>query len=161
MKINLLSILLLASSAGGAEILFKDGTKIQADIHDPKPEGVILMVGEKVYLHHYPFNKEAPAPPDYNSKDNPVSLPSCVPMRVSFFYLSQKTQDELSERYKKAGTEKAIGIAYGIEKDKYKTVEDLKLVPSQEKTRNWQTKALIEFHFPIDTQKVIWGKFLK
>lgn len=161
MKINLLGLLALVSSASAAEILFKDGTKITADIYDPRPDGIILMVDKKVYLHHYPFNKESPAPPDYNVRDNPFYLPSCVPTRVSFFYLSQKTQDELAERYKKVGTEKAIGIAYAIEKDKYKTMEDLKLLPSLEKTRKWEYKALLEFHFAIDTQKVIWGKFLK
>lgn len=165
MKINLLSLsfglLTLAFPVSAAEILFKDGTKINADLFDAKPEGVVLLVGGKVYIHHYPVHADAFAPPGKNAYDNPFYFPSCAPTRISFFHFSRKTQDELMARYNKAGTPRAKAISEKIEQEKYLTPKDLDLVPTAEKSYIWLLKVSTEFCYQLDTQKAVLGKNLK
>ncbi len=157
----LLAFLAVTFSTAGAELFFKDGTKVNADLFDAKPEGVVLLIQGKVYIHHYPFHKEAFAPPEHNAFDNPFHLPSCAPTRISYFHFAKNTQDDLVSKYKKVGTPAAIAIAERIESDKYISPKELKLEPAENKSLHWRAKVLKEFHYSFDTKKAVWGNNLQ
>jgi len=120
--------LLIAFNIEAATFKFKDGTIVQGEIFqrpfsigNPSPEGLILKVNKKFYMHHYPsktFSKEviidhgngtytiknvtenypAPAPPEEGPM-NPHELPICVPARINFIHFAPETLNNLYKYY--------------------------------------------------------------
>tara|TARA_R100000008_G_scaffold86141_1_gene78087 strand:- start:79 stop:684 length:606 start_codon:yes stop_codon:yes gene_type:complete len=118
----------IATTINAATFKFKDGTIVKGNIHEncvglgnPTPEGIVLKVNGKFYVHNYPFKSKiinkiidhgdgrytyaeeeepvpAPAPPHSGSM-NPPSLPKCLPARINFIHFSNETLNDLYKYY--------------------------------------------------------------
>ena len=119
---TLIITLILAVNIQGATFKFKDGTIVNGrifqkgyNVGNPSTQGVLLIVDNKFYIHHYPLKKKTidhgdgtytvteeliptPAPPT-NGGMNPHPLPVCLPARINFIQFHPETLNNIYKYY--------------------------------------------------------------
>ena len=120
---TLIITLILAVNIQGATFKFKDGTIVngrifQAPHHslgNPSTQGVLLIVDNKFYIHHYPLKKKTidhgdgtytvteelipPPAPAMSGGINPEPLPVCIPARINFIQFHPETLNNIYKYY--------------------------------------------------------------
>jgi hypothetical protein len=119
---TLIITLILAVNIQGATFRFKDGTIVNGRIFqenhslgNPSTQGVLLMVNNKFYIHHYPLKKKTidhgdgtytvteeliPTPaPIVHGGTNPYPLPVCLPARINFIQFHPETLNNIYKYY--------------------------------------------------------------
>ena len=153
-------------------VSFRDGTSLAVDIFDkkgfePDGNGVILTVGGKVYLHHYPCTQGSRSVPTYYpSGPNPYGISNCSPTRISFFHFETFSLLGVREKVlrmripvkKRIEAIKAIDRAMSLDPPNVMTSPTFK---NKKSTQKWQSWCEIYVGRRFEIGQVVWGKDLK
>ena len=144
----LVTITLFSNGFSAENVSFRDGTFLAANIFgekgfEPDGNGVILTVGGKVYLHHYPCTQGSRSVPTYYpSGPNPYGISNCSPTRISFFHFETFSLLDVREKVlrmripvkKKIEAIKAIDRAMSLDPPNVMTSPTFK---NKKSTRKW------------------------
>lgn len=152
----------------GESFKFKDGTRIGGEILSegpgkPDEYGIVLLVDKKIYIHHYPYHKEALSPPlhHYGGTNNePKNLKCCTPSRISFYHFDKQTLISVNRKLDKSmppGGPKNKTLE-AIHSAMYSNAPEFMLDPDTEKTFKWKFQVLFAYGGHITRQEVVWGR---
>ena len=131
---------------------------------EPSKGGIILAVGKKIYVHHYPVVSGALSPPSsgysFTGGLNPYGMPSCTPTRISFFHFSTFTLAGIRSEVKKMDmpAPKKKEVLKAIDEATRYDVPKIMRSPSANKTRRWRFKYSLYLSGYAKQGKLIWGE---
>ena len=166
----LASITLIFSTFSAEKVSFRDGTFLQADIYtkkgfEPNADGVILIVMDKLYFHHYPPTKGSLAtPPRYFYHGlNPYGISSCVPSRISFFHFETFALVGIREKISymnipaKKKAEAIKGIDKAMSENPPKEMTNPKNI-SKYYSKEWEDEVLLRTGFHHKRGRILYGQ---
>lgn len=168
----LVTITLFSNGFSAENVSFRDGTFLAANIFggkgfEPDGDGVILTVGGKIYLHHYPCTQNSRSVPTYYyNGPNPYGISNCSPTRISFFHFETFSLLDVREKVlrmripvkKKIEAIKGIDRAMSLNPPNVMTSSTFK---NEASTRKWQSWCEIYVGRRFEIGQVVWGKDLK
>ena len=145
----------LALTVNARQFKFKDGTILNADVRRdgmwaPNSTGVVLTVGGRLYIHHFPTTPNAAAAPNMEGDS--------VPSRIGYQHFTVETLRELYQAFS-PGKKTAARAAQGGAMTAMTTPTNSKHPAGFQQTQLWQRSVENRIGHLFNNGIAIWGRY--